>query len=138
MLNKKYSEEIEEIVIHVSKKTKSSKKVVVNSYKGNENSDSYRLVRYSKNGELYSGIEILNKVGWSQVTSAKRELEPAMWESYWMKVSSMGVISIQEAVLRIAVYMIDVLGTMENVLIFNSNPSLAAAIRETLLEEGAE
>lgn len=130
--------ENEVLTIRISKRKKVEEKDVICSFKGNKNSNDYRLVRYSKNGELYSGIEVCKKIGWSLVASGKREFEPAMWESYWMLQVSNNKITMQDAAMRILAYMVNVFGSMEDLLIYNKNPKIARALKSALLNLNEE
>lgn len=133
------TEESTEIIVHVTKKnTTPIKKEVISTYKGQENKDIFRLVRYQKDGKDYSGIEIKKseqKTGWSMVTKAERKLEPAMWESYWRHKALSGDISMQEAVIRTAAYTIDIFGSLEDILVKNENPEIAKALWSVLTSQ---
>lgn len=130
------TEESTEIIVHVTKKnTIPIKKEIVSTYKGQENGDLFRLIRFQKDGKDYSGIEIKKseqKTGWSMVTKAERPLEPAMWESYWRHKALSGDISIQESVMRTAAYVIDIFGSLEDILVNNENPEIANALQSVL------
>lgn len=135
----KIKSEFDEIIIHVSKKNRSiQEKQIVSTYKGQENGDIFRLVRYTKDGKAYSGMEIRKmrqKAGWSMVTKAERSMEPAMWESYWRHKALSGEITMNEAVLRTAAYVIDIFGSLEDILINKQNPEIANALNTVLKNE---
>lgn len=128
--------EFDEIIVHVSKKNRSiQERQIVSTYKGQENGDIFRLVRYTKGEKAYSGIEIKKtkqKAGWSMVTKAERSMEPAMWESYWRHKALSGEITMNEAIIRTAAYMIDIFGSLEDILINGQNPEIANALNAVL------
>lgn len=67
-------------------------KKIVFSEVGNEKIKEYRLIRFERDGVVYSGIELKKKRDFALVTSIPRESESVMWSSYWNSLCSLQVI----------------------------------------------